>query len=326
MNLKTNTIATLLVFVFLSSPPIGAEAEEITGQELTELVVEAKIPRGGDFLGFGFESVWMMTGDRLVRVNPADNSFVEIPVEGAGGIYRGIAFGEQAVWVPDTESQMIFKIDPSNNSVAMSIPAALFDSEGSIGIGAGAVWAVTSEGAGVTSKEYNRRLSRFNAANGALEAVIDLPSRGASVIYDFGSVWITGYSGNALYRLDPNNNEIIATVSVNDRPRFLASGGGAIWVLTQGDGSVQRVDPATNSVTATIATNAEGVGDIDVGGGSVWIATLTTPLYRIDPGTNRLLGGYRAPSGETGMRDAVRWGAGSIWVSGTAIFRIVPPS
>ena len=69
-------------------------AEEISADNL---VVQAEIPRYGDFLGFGFASLWMMSGGRLARVDTADNSVVDIEIEGTIGKYRGIAIGEGAV-------------------------------------------------------------------------------------------------------------------------------------------------------------------------------------------------------------------------------------
>ena len=75
-------------------------AEEISADNL---VVQAEIPRYGDFLGFGFASLWMMSGGRLARVDTANDSVVdiEIEIEGTIGKYRGIAIGEGAVWLPD---------------------------------------------------------------------------------------------------------------------------------------------------------------------------------------------------------------------------------
>jgi hypothetical protein len=53
--------------------------------------------------------------------------------------------------------------------------------------------------------------------------------------------------------------------------------------------------------------------------------TLTTPVLKIDPSTNRLTGKFKPPRGETGLKDAIRYAAGSLWVSGTALFRVEPP-
>jgi hypothetical protein len=56
----------------------------------------------------------------------------------------------------------IFKVDPQANRFVMRTPADLSDSEGSIGVGAGAVWVVTMAGKKITSKDYNRELRSPN--------------------------------------------------------------------------------------------------------------------------------------------------------------------
>ncbi len=77
----------------------------------------------------------------------------------------------------------------------------MLSTEGSIGVGEGAVWVITAE-------EFDKTLTRFNARSGIAEAKISLPSSGSSVVVDYGSVWVTGYAGNELYRINPRTNTI----------------------------------------------------------------------------------------------------------------------
>ena len=302
----------LALLPFALSP--CAAAEDLAGG----LSVEATIPRSGDFMGFGFDSLWMMSGTVLIRVNPSDNSVVEIPVAGAVGRYRGVAIGEQAVWVPDTGGKTIYKIDPQTNQIALKIPAELSGgSEGSVGVGAGSVWAVTGVGS-------DTRLTRYDAKSGDVQATIAVSSGCSGVIFDFGSVWITGTIEDELYRVDPEANRITATIPLRTTPRFLASGEGSVWVLNQGDGSVQRIDGKSGELLATVEAKASGSGgDIVVGGDFVWVTTHAVPVIKIDPRTNALVGKFREPG--VYMGDAIRYGDGSLWVSGTKIFRIKPP-
>jgi len=72
------------------------------------------------------------------------------------------------------------------------------------------------------------------------------------------------------------------------------------------------------------ADAAGGGGDVAVGGGFVWVTSLEWPVIKIDPRTNALVGRFKAPPSENGMRDAIRLGAGSLWVSGASLFRINP--
>src|SRR5206468_12167931 len=116
-----------------------------------------------------------------------------------------------------------------------------------------------------------------------------------------------------------------ATITLRTRPRFLASGEGSVWVVNQGDGTVQRIDGKTGALLATIEAGATGEGgDIAVGGGYVWVTTMLVPVIQIDPKTNAVRGKFKRPAGIY-LGDAIRYGGGSLWVSGSSVFRIKPP-
>jgi virginiamycin B lyase len=304
----------LLTFLFsLGGDQIRAQ------QSPAEVAIQAEIPRNGDFIGFGFDSLWMMSDKGLARINPSDNSVTDIKIDGAVGPYRGIAIGEDAVWVPAVGSQTIYKIDPTNNEVMLKIASDFRGSEGSIGIGEGAVWILTAE-------DHNKTLARYNSSSGMKEASIALPAPCTGVIVAFGSIWVTATTKGSLYKVDPQTNNIAATVAIESGARFLTSGEDSIWVLNYLDGKVRRVDAHSGNVLAAIATMAiGGGGDIATGGGFVWVTTPRVPVIKIDPQTNTVAGSFRAPVGKS-MGDAIRYGGGSLWVSGPSIFRILPPT
>ena len=323
MQIKSNRrtlLAGLSVWFFVLAPAMAVEVEELP---IDKLEVQATISHGGDFMAFGFDSLWMMSGATMIRVNPADNSVTEIKVDGALGTYRGIAVGEGAIWIPDTGSKTIYKLDPVTNSVVMKFKVDFYDSEGSVGVGEGAVWIVA------TGEKLRAVLTRFNSETGALEANIPLEQGSIAALVDFGSVWVTNNEKNAIYLINPKTNSVVSATSLHQRPRFLASGEAAIWVLNQGDGTVQRIDDKTGAVVATIetATGYRSGGDIVVGGGYVWV-NLKGGLHviQIDPKTNTLIRMFKGSSmGDGIMGDGIRYGAGSLWISGSNIFRIKPP-
>src|SRR5215213_278996 len=133
-----------ILFVLVGLPVQAAEPSALESS-IETLTIEEKIPRKGDFLGFGFGSLWMMGETGLVRVDPADNSVIDIAIPETSGQVRGVGVGEGAVWVPDIFVDVVFKIDPATNKVVQSITAPMKDHEGSIGIGESAIWVVTEE-------------------------------------------------------------------------------------------------------------------------------------------------------------------------------------
>jgi len=301
---------------------LASAATTVAAEETArEVRVEATIPRVGNVMGVGFDSLWMMnlTTNKLVRINPGDNSVTEIPIAGAGGEFSGagLAVGEAAIWLPDTDRSMIYKIDPTTDRVAKEIP---IDPLGAVGIpgrsgiaaGEGAVWAITS----------NNELRRYSAEGGIQEAAVSLPSHSSGVIVAFGSVWITGTGNDELYRVDPTTNQIAAAIDLRSNPRSLAVGEGSVWVHNEGDGTVQRIDGKSGDLVATIETGAVGKGAIAIGGGFVWVSTRAEPIVQIDPRTNSVRSKFKIEMSEY---STIRFGGGSLWVSGSSVRRIKPP-
>jgi streptogramin lyase len=308
-------VGLLTTFLWGFSP---AAAEEPARQ----LRIEKEFPQTADYMCVGFGSLWMMSDrahPKLLRIALADDAVTEIPVEGATGEFHRTTLGEGAVWVSDNHSQTIYKIDPKTNLIVMRIPAdfRISPEAGEIGVGEGAVWAITGG--------FNDVLRRYSAQTGVEQATIPLPSPAApGVVVDFGSIWIAGSREVELYRLDPATNRIVATTDLHSRPVALASGEGSVWVR-QVDGTVQRFDGSSGKLIATFATGAaDNSGEIVVGGGFVWINSRSVALMQIDPQTNSQRSRFDSPRGAF-IRTAIAYGGGSLWLGGSAVIRIKLP-
>jgi len=292
-----------------------------------EMVIEATIPKSARWLEYGFGSIWTMGGTKLLRVNPSDNSYVEIDIKSSGD-NRPIVAGEGAVWIPDRRRGVIIKVDPGNNRVVQEIPAQILYRQSKLGVGEGSIWVVTASGG------FEKVVTRFNASTGAVEASIALPSIAADVLVDFGSVWVAGVDGNAVYRIDPKTNAMMATIAVHSKPKLLCSAEGSVWVLNTADGFVDRIDGKTDQITASINAGLAFPrgGDLACGGGYVWgnvtawhsgdKAIPSLPLVQIDPKTNEVIRRY---IGGKGFGWDLRYGAGSLWMTGSSLFRVQPP-
>jgi virginiamycin B lyase len=305
--------AALLAFCSASTAFGGqAVVEELPFESLKTQT----LPKGGESAAFGFDSFWTASSGRLTRIRALDNAMSEIVLDTSGGPCRNIAFGEGSVWVPDCGKGVIYKLDPRTNTVALTITADMFSTDGSIGVGEGSVWVITAE-------RGERTLTRFNASTGDVEATIALPFVGTSVLADFGSVWVTAASKGQLIRIDPRRNAILAALPLGGTPKGLASGEGSIWVMNEGAGVVQRVDGHTGLLTATINLGPRGA-DIAVGGGYVWITYCDAVLGQIDPRTNTLFRNFVSDYNEW-AGGSVRFGGGSIWIAATRLLRVDLP-
>jgi streptogramin lyase len=309
--LRASTVAMLMLGLGVAQA--GAEAGPPT--------IEATLPTAAYGLATGFDSIWAMEGTDLLRIDPRDNSIIRIPVPESKSGIRRIAIGEGAVWLPDGRSGFVFKVDPATNTVMQAIPAGLVDAgDGTIGVGAGSIWVMTVGG----GKAW---VARYSAATGAEEARIPLKPAGMSIVFDFGSAWVTGTYKNVVYRIDAATNTLTAEIKTPANPRQIASGEGAIWVQSiDGGGFIHRIDPATNSVMASIPTDTtlDAFGSVGVGGGYVWGMYHQGTLLQIDPASNAVVSRYddKMLAGVT-----VTYAAGSVWVSGygSSIYRVAPP-
>jgi streptogramin lyase len=307
----------VLLALALVTTTVGAE------ETTREARVEATILKFGNVMGVGFDSLWMMSPgtNKFVRINLVDNSTTEIPISGAIGPFNhsGMAVGEGAIWLSDVGRAMIYKIDPWTNQVVKELPADLLGGggriavgENAIAVGEGAVWAITS----------NNEMRRYSAESGTVEATVSLPSGSSGVIVAFGSVWVAGTGNDELYQVNPTTNRIIASIDVHRRPSALAAGTGSVWVYDEGDGFVQRIDGNSGELIASIDTDAIGKGSITVGGGFVWVSTHSVPIVQIDPLTNSVRGKFKV---EIDEYSTLRFGGGSLWLSGATVRRIKPP-
>ena len=287
------------------------------------------MPAAAADMAFGFDALWTMSDGEMVRINAVDNSVIEIEVPGSedAGLlmeldrYRGIAVGEGAIWVPDMASSTIYKIDPEQNEVVLAIATDIFGSRGSIGVGEGSVWVITFD-------SRDKTLTRYEADTGTVEAKIDLPEASNGVLVAYGSVWVTAARRAEVYRIDLKTNQIVATIGIHDASHLLAAGDGSVWIPFETEGLVQRIDGQTGEVTATIdtgTTSQEKDGDIAYGSGFVWTINRGSIVARIDTRTNTTTGIFRPPTGtSTGRR--IRYGGGTLWLSGSAVFRATPPN
>jgi hypothetical protein len=139
----------MIFAIILSASLLALVLVSLSAEEKTrELRVEATVPQYGYSMGVGFGSLWMASGGKVVRIDVGDNSTPDLLIEGVSGLIggpsgRSMAVGEGAIWGPDIDRSVIYKIDPQTNHVLKSIAVDMVGGGGSIGAGMGAVTVIT---------------------------------------------------------------------------------------------------------------------------------------------------------------------------------------
>jgi len=192
---------------------------------------------------------------------------------------EGFAFGLGAVWVPNWASNTVSRIDPKTNEVVATIP-----------VGRGPLDVVLGRGSVWVANEKDRSVWRLDPATNKVTAMIHTEGRPVAMAADGGAVWVESFDTDEIWRIDPKRNQVVATIRVGQGRHLIASDDQAVWVSNSSDNSVSRVDPATNQVVATIPVGHRPVG-LALGGGALWVANLGDgTVLRIDLRTNQIKG------------------------------------
>ena len=216
----------------------------------------------------GFGSVWSLTDDALVRIDPSSDRVVAtVPI----AYPFALGIGEGAVWVVCCKASVtLLRIDPS--TMRSQEFASLGTTASALGVGAGSVWwGRASEGGG---------MYRIDPRTGdAADLQVGYNDR---FIVPVGR-WVWLVNDGSVERFDPRTGARVG------RPRKIAQGsigvgvsGGTIWI---NDGEAVALDTATGEVTHRLP----GFTDVrwwTTGG----IARLGSRVWVVDPRGDRVLG------------------------------------
>jgi streptogramin lyase len=219
----------------------------------------------------GFGSVWVSTGDSIVRVDSATNKVVA--VIRVGSSLKGLTTGDGFVWVTKSLRHRgeALRIDPATNRVA-GPPLAVGSVPTSPLIVSGALWVV-DVGRGDSLMRVNLTTGQVAATGQALSGPI---------VFGDGAIW--GPSRGFVKRIDPHDPREGISVPVRGAVN-VAIADGSVWVLClYSPVHVLRIDPATNKVVSG-SVNLSGAlpTSLSASRGSVWaILGDMSIVFRID--------------------------------------------
>jgi YVTN family beta-propeller protein len=270
-------VAAAIALVLVRSEPEGlshvdADALGLIDSRTAKIV--GQIPVGATPAGIahGEGAVWVANTD-LNRVSRVDRAKgFVVDTIPVGSSPSGIAAGGGAVWTANSLDGTVSRIDPDTNTVVQTIPVGTFP----VGIvhAAGSIW-VANTGDGT--------ITRIDTASGK---TTPLPIAASELAVGEGTLWASDRAASRVVRIDPASGEAVHAIPVGNGPQGLAFGAGAAWVANTLDGTVSRIDPATNTVVATISVG-NGATGVAAGAGSVWVTNqFDGTVARIDATTH----------------------------------------
>jgi hypothetical protein len=169
--------------------------------------------------------------------------------------------------------------NPARIVATIQLPRGAYD----LRAGLGAMWALT-----VDEASYSR-LYRIDPRTNLVTEAVPLGFPGSGLALGYGSVWVSDYYGNRLYRLSPQG-AVQAVIPVGLQPQWLHIAFGSVWTSNHHGHSLTRVDPNTDGVVATVRVGAplfrNGPQDMTDDGRFLYVASSNLPyLQRVDPTT-----------------------------------------
>jgi ABC-type branched-subunit amino acid transport system substrate-binding protein/DNA-binding beta-propeller fold protein YncE len=225
-----------------------------------------------------------------------------------------VAVGEGAVWVLNTDTRVVTRIDPETKRVTDTFEAPGTPTD--IAAGEGALWIGL---AGEADVNYTHSVARVDPKTHKVSHTAKLPDstgEGALALFNWGRTDIVVGAGavwavnpdRTISRIDPATGRREAVIDVD--VAALGADAREVWFL-EGNRAV-RIDPQTNSTGQRIAVGSPDPSAIAVGGGKVWVAASEEGLlWRIEPGPGPLT---RSIDVGVGV-DYVAYGAGSAWTA-----------
>jgi sugar lactone lactonase YvrE len=173
------------------------------------------------------------SGESLVRILPNLTKPAQTPIDIPGGV-GDVAVGEGAVWVTNTFSSSVTRVDPNDLDDLRQI--RIGGTPNGVAVGEGSVWVAVEQ-----EKALVRVSPRKRKRTGSVKLGV-IPTR---VTVGGGSVWVTARGANRLFRIDPKTMKIRERIETDSEPFALdVTRGNYVYVTLVDDisgGGVQRV-------------------------------------------------------------------------------------
>jgi YVTN family beta-propeller protein len=205
------------------------------------------IPSGPGVLAVQGNSVWVAPSTGLLtRLNAATGKVADQLDPNASP--AGVAIGDGAVWLTDTEADNVVRVDPTG----LLTPITVGNGPTAIAVGAGGVWVVDS---------LDDAVVRIDPGTRSVTATIPVGGSPAGIAFGAGSVWVANSDDGTVTRINPNTDKVQATIAVGGRPQALTIADGWVWVTVDAR-SIAPNDRGSGGGTLRIVSSSDA-GSMD---------------------------------------------------------------
>jgi YVTN family beta-propeller protein len=252
-------------------------------------------------------------------IDPEKNRLVaEIPV---GESPKGIAAGEDAIWVVSSGDSTLSRIDPERRVVLRTITLPGHPSDVAV---AGSVWVLHNRGSSfVDPYAGSAAVSEINPHFDNVERTIDVPAGFGNTFEDpiaasARAIWIAGPTG--VSKIDVKKGQAHPRLPLEGVTDLVAPGG-SVWAVEYA-GTIVRIDPSGEFVATTVSlSSAANMIAATPGFGSLWVLgassqtdhsqDATSLLFRVDPRNGEVTARLELEA----VPSAVAAGHTAIWIA-----------
>jgi YVTN family beta-propeller protein len=156
----------------------------------------------------------------------------------------GIALGNGAVWVTDSDANSVTRVDPTG----LLTPVAAGNGPSAIATGAGGVWVTDT---------LDDTVVRIDPATAAVTTTIPVGRSPSAIAVGDGSVWVADAGDGTVTRIDPSTAKVAAKIPVGGSPRAITVAGARAWVTVGPPPVTRGVAPSGGSL------RMETLSDVD---------------------------------------------------------------
>lgn len=214
--------------------------------------------------------------DSVGRIDAVTNELVAaIPTTGTAP--SAVVWAAGSLWVANTISRTVARIDPETDSVIQAVPIEGPPTD--LAAGEGSVWVLSG---------FNGTVLAIDPRTNEVSTTTAVPVGSGEIAVGAEAVWVTDSLSAAVTRIDPETREVVATIRLGDpervSPRAIAVADDSLWVGDDLNPVLYRIDVSTGEVTATPGLRAVATEVAVATDGSVWATSYAADLVSVvDP-------------------------------------------